>query len=48
METSKFCMLTDDELLDVEGGVDPVGLFGFTLALGYAIGKIIKYYTKKK
>jgi hypothetical protein len=35
--------MSADEMQKTDGGLDPVGLFGLMLALGYAVGKITKY-----
>lgn len=43
IKTTGFCEMSADEMQNVDGGLDPVGLFGLMLALGYAVGKITKY-----
>ncbi len=40
IKTTGFCEMSADEMQNVDGGLDPVGLFGLMLALGYAVGKI--------
>lgn len=44
IKTNNFQEMSVDEMQMIDGGVDPVGLFGLMLALGYAVGKITKYY----
>lgn len=44
IKTKGFCELSPEEMQKIDGGLDPVGLFGLMLALGYAVGKITKYY----
>lgn len=43
IKTTGFCEMSADEMQKTDGGLDPVGLFGLMLALGYAVGKITKY-----
>lgn len=39
-----FNSLSENEMMSIDGGFNPVGLFALCLALGYAVGKITKYY----
>ena len=35
IKTTGFCEMSADEMQKTDGGLDPVGLFGLMLALGY-------------